>query len=155
MSASLLTVFEWWGATPLGIWMHHSRWAFAAIETLHLLGIAALGGAVIVVELRALDLLKVRAAPHLFARQLAPWLFGNLLLLSTGLLLVAAAPLKYYYNAAFAAKLIFLLLATLSYPLLHRPGLDQAGRRARYGGALLSLLLWASIGVAGRAIGLL
>lgn len=150
-----LTWFEWWGATPIGVWMHHSTWAFASIEIVHLIGIAALGGIVVVVELQSFGLLHTRAGADL-GRQLAPWLSVNLaILVVSGALLVASAPLKYCYSTAFAVKLALLLTAASSYPLLHGPLLQTARRRVRHAAAWLSLLLWSSIGIAGRTIGLL
>jgi hypothetical protein len=40
--------------TPLGQYMQNSRWGFAVVEAIHLLGLAVLGGVILVVDLHLL-----------------------------------------------------------------------------------------------------
>jgi hypothetical protein len=42
------SLFLWLGQTGLGTFMRESTWGFAIVETIHLLGLAVLGGAVLV-----------------------------------------------------------------------------------------------------------
>ena len=47
--------FVWLEHSWLGIAVNESKWAFAALEAGHLLSLAMLGGAVLLVDLRILD----------------------------------------------------------------------------------------------------
>jgi hypothetical protein len=47
----LENLFRWLGATPVGLYMRDSDWGFASVETVHLLGLTALGGVVVVANL--------------------------------------------------------------------------------------------------------
>ena len=46
MMMSLLPFFQWCEASALGNAIRTSPWAFAVIESIHLLGLAAIGGAI-------------------------------------------------------------------------------------------------------------
>ena len=52
---SLLDLFQWLEYSSLLVAMRSSPWLFPVIATIHLLGLAVLGGAVLVVDLRLLD----------------------------------------------------------------------------------------------------
>ncbi len=47
----LLPFFEWCETTPLGLMVRESVWLFPVIESVHLLGLCILGGALLVVDL--------------------------------------------------------------------------------------------------------
>ncbi|HYJ95295.1 MAG TPA: DUF6644 family protein, partial [Vicinamibacterales bacterium] len=49
-------VFQWIEHSWLGTSVNNSLWAFAAIESMHLLALAVIGGAVLVVDLRMFGL---------------------------------------------------------------------------------------------------
>src|SRR5207244_13161090 len=53
---NLLPFVQWCEASTLGNAIRTSTWAFAAIESVHLLALSAIGGAVLVVDLRLLGL---------------------------------------------------------------------------------------------------
>src|SRR3954447_22930997 len=53
---SLLPFFQWCEASALGTAIRESPWAFAAIESVHLLALSVIGGAVLLVDLRLLGL---------------------------------------------------------------------------------------------------
>ncbi len=138
--------------------MKDSKWAFAVIEMVHLLGLAMLGGVVLIVNLRLLGLvLRTRPADRI-ARDLAPFLKGSLaVMVVSGIPLVAEESMKCYYSPAFRLKMVFLALALAFYYVVNR----RATRTAFVSGwvprvvAGVSLALWLSVGVAGRAIGFL
>ncbi len=50
----LLPFFEWCEATAIGQAIRESLWLFPVIESIHLLGLAMIGGAILVVDLRLL-----------------------------------------------------------------------------------------------------
>jgi hypothetical protein len=51
---SLLPFFEWCENAELIVAMRSSLWLFPVIESLHLIGLALLGGALLVVDIRLL-----------------------------------------------------------------------------------------------------
>src|SRR4051812_35265860 len=101
--------------TSYGTMIRDSIWQFAAIEAVHLLALALIGGAVLIVDLRLLGWGLRRQPLAQVARDAAPWLHGSLItMLVTGYLLMASlAASKYYVNFAFQLKILFLFLAIL------------------------------------------
>jgi hypothetical protein len=155
---SALPFFEWCEATFIANAIKNSSWAFAVIESVHLLGLAAIGGAVLIVDLRLLGLgLRRQPVPEV-ARDAEPWLIGSLLvMLSTGSLLFLSEALKCYYNPSFWLKMGALASAivftfTIRRWLVMR---DEARVKPHWQKlvALISLSLWFTVGAAGRWIG--
>ena len=74
----LLPFFEWCEQLWLGQFIVGSNWLFPVIESVHLLGLSVLGGAILVVDMRLLGLgLKNHPVAEL-ARDARPWLIGAL-----------------------------------------------------------------------------
>ena len=85
---SLLELFEWVQYSSLLVEMRSSPWLFPLIASMHLLGLALLGGAVLVVDLRLLGLGLSRQPVGKLARDAEPWLLTSLaVMLPTGALL--------------------------------------------------------------------
>ncbi len=150
----LLPLFEWLDRSAVGVFMQRSTYSFEAAEMLHLLGLAALGGGILVIDLRQLGLgLKNQSGKQL-AEQMAPYLTGALCTsVMSGLLLLAAEPMKCYYNEAFRLKMLFLVLAILFSALVQRPLLKREVLAKP--AAAVSLVLWLAVVLAGRAIGVI
>ncbi|MDR3739694.1 MAG: hypothetical protein P4L40_11835 [Terracidiphilus sp.] len=153
-----LDIFQWLSHSAAGQFMQKSQWAFAVVETVHLLALALLGGSLIAVSLRAIGLLRSGAFSSL-ARNLLPVTLASFAAISvTGVLMVSEEALKCYYSAAFRAKMlafaIALIISVPVYAELVRRGNDKPAWWLRLGAALM-LLSWLSVGVAGRAIGFL
>ncbi|HEX4810154.1 MAG TPA: DUF6644 family protein [Bryobacteraceae bacterium] len=155
----ILHLFEWLGRTPVGVFMQQSTYAFAVVEMVHLLSLAILGGAILIVDLRVLGLgLKIQSVARL-ARELRPCLITSLLVsIVSGVLLLSEEPMKCYYNPAFRLKMLFLALAILFYFGIQQR-LFQSEPQARAflakSAGFVSLLLWLAVGLAGRAIGII
>jgi hypothetical protein len=154
----LLNLFKWLGQSPVGVFMQQSTYAFAIVEMVHLLSLTALGGAILIVNLSVLGIgLKNRPAGRLSA-ELAPYLAGSLVVAATsGVLLLAEEPMKCYYNPAFRAKMVLLILAVFFYFFVQVRLFRSAGT-AKYiflsrSAGVVSLALWLAVGLAGRAIG--
>ncbi len=155
---SLLDVFQWLEYSSLLVEMRSSPWLFPVIATIHLLGLAVLGGAVLVVDLRLLGLGLSRQPPSQLARATEPLLLGSLLiLLATGLLLFMCFATKYYYLTAFWVKLASLFLAVVFTYTIRRRVVTAGETKARAISsrlaALVSLSLWISVVLTGRLIG--
>jgi hypothetical protein len=155
---SLLPLFRWYNHTPLSAAMQSSTWAFAAIEMVHLLGLALLGGVVLIVDLRLLGLILAGRPAERIARDLMPLLKASLVvLIVSGVLMVGEETMKCYYNPAFRLKMLFFAAALVFYFAVHRRVADShigPGWVPKLA-AGVSLTLWLSVGVAGRAIGFL
>ena len=156
----VLHLFQWLGQTPVGVFMQQSTYAFAAVEMLHLLSLSILGGSILIVDLRLLGVGVRSQSAAALAQELKPFLIGSLTVsVVTGILLLSEEPMKCYYNQAFRLKMLLLALAVFFYFLVqerlfhHEP---SGGRSllAKLTG-IVSLLLWLSVGLAGRAIGII
>jgi hypothetical protein len=152
-------VFLWLGHTPIGLYMRDSTNGFAAVETAHLLGLALLGGVILLLGLGALGMAAPGDTPASTARSLRPvFALALTVMLASGVLLVASKPLRYFLSAPFRWKLALLALGLALYAWLDRR-LTRTGHEAvtRTDGrlALLLFLAWFGVGLAGRLIGLL
>jgi uncharacterized membrane protein YhdT len=155
---SLLTFFQWCEATSAGDAIRSSPWAFAAIESVHLLGLAVIGGAVLVVDLRLLGLGLTRQPVSELAEDAQPWLVTSLIvMLATGVALFLSESTKCYYSTPFWVKMYSLALAILFTFTVHRKVVfADEGRVSRLWGRLVaftSLALWFGVGAGGRWIG--
>lgn len=149
--------FQWLSGTWLSQLIGGSVWAFATIEMIHLLGLALLGGAALILNLRLLGVRLARRPASEVARELSPlFLAGLVTLVISGVLLVCDGPMRYYGNPAFRIKMLLLIVASVFSFLLHRRVI-HAGHVSVSGGArvsaILSLTLWLGVGLAGRIIG--
>jgi uncharacterized membrane protein SirB2 len=155
---SVLSFFTWCENSSLGEAIRESRWLFPAIESVHLLGLAVIGGAVLVLNLRLLGLGIERQPAAQLWRDTRPWLVGSLtVMLISGMLLFTSEAIKLYYHEAFWVKMISLLLATIfTFTVLRKVALADPGRIRplwEKAAALVSILLWSCVGVGGRWIG--
>jgi hypothetical protein len=140
--------------------MQNSKWGFAIVETVHLVALAMLGGAVLIIDLRLLGVIFKRESARVISRDLGRLLLGSLILMIlSGIALLSEEALKCYYSPAFRWKMILLSAAVIFYFTLHRRALLNVDRAAptlwSRATAIVSLALWFGVGVAGRAIGLL
>ena len=114
-------------------------------------------GTVLVLSLRLLHLALVRQPLAAVARSLAPLTFWSLMtMLASGSLLFTSEALKCYENPPFLFKMAMLAAAIVFQWTVVRPavrGPIEPGRLRSAATALLSLVLWFGVGVAGRAIG--
>ncbi len=155
---SLLDLFQWLEYSSLLVAMRSSPWLFPVIATIHLLGLAVLGGAVLVVDLRLLGLGLSRQPPAQLARDAQPLLLGSLVvMLVTGLLLFMCFATKYYYLTAFWVKLASLFLAVVFTFTIRRRVITGGETRMRAiwsrPTAVVSVSLWTSVVLTGRLIG--
>ena len=155
---SLLPFFQLCEKTPVGEAIRNSLWLFPVIETFHLLGLAVIGGAVLMVDLRLFGLGLRRQPVARVAKDAEPWLIGSLaVMLPTGILLFLSESVKCYYSDAFWVKMTSLFLAIVFTFTVRRKVAMADEQRARpllrKLVAVLSLLLWCGVGAGGRWIG--
>ncbi len=150
----LLSTFQTTAISPA---IRRSDWAVMALEAVHLLGLALLGGAACLTALAAIRSSGLRgiSLPSL-TRGLCP-LFGTGLCLMavSGAFIVLAMPFKYYLNSAFRIKMLLLVIAIVATASLLRMEARSAPMGRQRGLALFCALLWLGVGFSGRLIGFL
>lgn len=159
---NLLELCKWLDQTAVGAAIRESLWLFPAIETLHLLGMAALVGTVAVLDLRLLGWVMRRERVSALVGKLLPWVWaGFTVQVVTGALLFSSEAVKVYSNPAFRLKMLLILLAGIHAFIFHWivyrdvANWDDSALlplKAKLSG-FASILLWVGIVAAGRFIG--
>jgi hypothetical protein len=158
---TLLPAFQWIEHTAVAVAINNSNYAFALIECAHILALAVIGGAVLVVDARLLGWGFRNQKVSDVALAARPWLLGSLVVIViTGLLMFSSlAAGKYYWNLGFWLKMYFLAAAILFTFLVRQPYALRSGTPGRTGAArivaVVSVLLWLGVAVMGRTIGFL
>ena len=147
----MFPAFEWLQHTYLAETIRHSAALIATLEIVHLIGLALLLGTMLMVDLSLLGR-GIRDYPaDRVARELSPWTLGGLgLMLASGPLILVSEAVRCYKTPAFWIKMALLVAAVAFYFTAHRRAI-QSGTRARLV-ALVSLALWTSVALAGKAI---
>jgi hypothetical protein len=156
LQAAILRFCEWCNASFFGTGIRDSVWLFPFVEIFHLLALAILGGAVIMLNLQLVGIGFRNDATSALHRDLRPWMVGSLVvMLVSGFLLFSTEAVKMYGNWAFQLKMLFLLLAAVFTFTLHRrvASRDDSSAAARWAVAVVSTILWLGVGLGGRAIG--
>jgi len=154
----MLPFFQWAETTLVGEAIKQSSWAFAVIESVHLLALAVIGGAVLMLDLRLLGL-GLRDQPiERVARDTYPWFVWSLMvMLISGALLFSSEAIKCYNSMAFWVKMSSLLLAMIfAFTVRRKVALAGDGRVRPIWlkvVAAVSLALWFGVGAGGRWIG--
>jgi hypothetical protein len=157
----VLRFCQWLESTPGSIALHESIWGYPIVESVHVLTLCVFLGLAVMLDLRLLGVTMVRTPVSEVAGRLLPWIIGGFgIMVVTGLLLFYAIPVKTYLNIFFRVKVLFLFLAGANAAIFELTisrgktewDLDPVPPlRARLAGGV-SLILWASIVVAGRMI---
>jgi hypothetical protein len=152
--------FQALAQSPLGHTMQTSQWAFAVVEMVHLLALAALGGSVLFLDLRLLGVTLRGESAAVISRDLGRILLVSLVvMILSGIGLLSEEAMKCFYSPAFRWKMALLATAVVFYFTLHRRAALRAGTGTASPPqriiAVVSLLLWLGVGIAGRAIGLI
>jgi len=126
-------------------------WLFPVIQSVHLIGLTLLVGTICLADLRILGVgARGRPAAEV-ASSLASWTSAGLLtVLVTGPLMFASDLTRYLVNPAFVVKMVLLAIAFVAHLTLHRSAIINSKRQKL--AAVLSLVLWSSVVLAGRAI---
>jgi hypothetical protein len=153
----VLWFFEWCESTWLGTAVRTSVGAFPVIESIHLLGLSLLGGALLIVDLRMLGAGLTHQRIAALARDARPWLLAAIgTQVLTGVPLFLSEAVKCYHNPAFRVKMIALPIA-LMYTFLVRERVArnvtlETSARSRLV-AMGSIAIWFTVAAAGRWVG--
>ena len=154
----LLAFFKWCEASGVGKGISGSVYLFPVVEAVHLLGLAVIGGAVLIVDLRLAGLGLRHQPVSRVAKDAEPWLIASLLvMLVSGFLLMASEAMRCYYNGAFWLSIWSLLLAMVFTFTVRRrvAAADTDSVKPMWAKlvALVSVLLWSGVGIGMRGIG--
>jgi hypothetical protein len=157
--------WSWLEGTELAIRIAESWW-FPLLESLHVVAVALVVGAILMIDLRLLGVAARSYAVSALSRDLLRWSWlGFAMATVTGIGLFITRAYYYVGNPAFQAKLVLLLLAGVNIAVFHfvvardQTTWDQAQSnaaatplKAKLAG-LASLLLWSGVVLAGRWTG--
>jgi len=135
-------------------------WIIPTVQSIHIVAIAAVLGAAIVMDLRLAGVLATDETPRAVVRRHLPWLWSALvLLLATGFVLGLGEPYRVMLNTVFWVKMGlvltgFALTLLFRYPILHPDYQVEHARVARLVKpmAWASLAIWATVVFCGRWI---
>lgn len=151
----------WLEHTPMSQTIQTVNWVVPAVQTLHILAIAAVMGSVLMINLRLINVVGRDQTLNAFSARFLPVIWWALpVLLVTGIIMVIGEPVRSLENPVFQLKMLLLLAAiamTLAYqaPLKKNPvfwHVSGVHRVAAFALALVSLVIWVSIVLAGRWI---
>lgn len=147
-------------ATPVAMFVKTSAWAYPILETVHVVGLGLLFGAIVAMDLRLLGM-NVSLPASVMARHLLPWVWvGFAMNVSSGALLFLSDAPAFAANTSFRIKLALLALAGLNALLFHRSAFksvadweqNRAPPAAAKVAAIVSIALWIAVIAAGRMI---
>ena len=119
----LYSLFATAEAGAVGATIRESTWLFPVIEALHLLALALLGGAVLMLDLRLLGVGLSGQATSSVERDARPWFIAAVTtLIGSGVLIGLSEALKLYDKPAFWVKMVTLATALL---FLVRPMFEE------------------------------
>jgi hypothetical protein len=150
-----LDVFQAIEASGISTAIRESPWAFAVIESVHLLALAVMGGTVLLVDLRLLGLgLTGRSVRELAGETQRYMTAALVVLIVTGVGLFLSEAIKCFYSTPFWIKMGALATATIFTYTVRRLVVFRAepppGAKVV---AVVSLALWFTVAASGRWIG--
>jgi hypothetical protein len=158
---TLLALAEHIEASPIGVAIAESRFAYPIFEGVHLIGLAVSVGLIFITDLRLMGLILKRTSLDSLLRHLRPYVIGGFIAtFASGGLLFWSSALRMLESPAFVFKLLFILLAginALCFEFIvvprHAAAVDapRLPRSFAYAG-LASLSLWTLTIVCGRLI---
>ena len=150
-----LDLFQAIEASGISTAIRESPWAFAVIESVHLLALAVMGGTVLLVDLRLLGLgLSGRSVRELAGETQRYMTAALAVLIVTGVGLFLSEAIKCFYSTPFWIKMGALATATVFTYTVRRLVVSRAeqppGAKVV---AVVSLALWFTVAASGRWIG--
>ena len=152
---------EWLSQTQISQVVQNVSWIIPSVQSIHILCIAIVMSAVVMVDLRLLGVIGRGQPTAAYISRFLTWIWPTLaVLLVTGSILITGEPGRSLENPAFQTKMVLLILAMITTAVLQRPTfkdpayweLTTGHRMSARVLAVISLLLWVGIVFAGRWI---
>jgi hypothetical protein len=157
----LLALAQFFAEQPWSIGLHESIYAYAWVESTHVLTLAVFLGMLFIIDLRMLGMLFGGVSAATIAARLdRPMILGFVVMVITGIILYYAIPVRTTQSIWFRLKVILLILAGINawifrrrmYASIDTWHMDPKPPAVIRRGAALSLLFWAGVVFTGRAI---
>jgi hypothetical protein len=149
----MMLLFEWLQYTPLAQTIRHSAALIALLEIVHLIGLALLMGTILMVDLSLLGLGIGRQPVSRIARELNLFtVTGLTIMLVSGPLILSSEALRCYKTPAFWVKMALLAIAIAFHFTIHRRVATAEPHPNPRIVAILSLVLWFGVALAGKGI---
>lgn len=158
---SVIDFLKWLHDTRLSILVRESAWGEPVLESIHVLCLTLFLGFVVLLDLRLLGICMRSRRFSEVIDQLNPWIkVGFVVMIFTGVVLFCGDPIAFYENTPLRIKILLLAVALVNIVVFdyttrrsvsewdHNAVAPPGARIA----AILSLVLWAGIVAAGRAI---
>ena len=151
--------FDWLDTSLLADISKAYGGVFAVVQMFHLLGLALMGGSVLLSDLRFLGVVMTDVPSKVvFENTQKLFTLALIVLVLSGIFMASAVALKLYYNEAFWAKMAGLGLGILFVYLIRKPLFtrfehDVISPAAVKVAALCSLTIWFTVAASGRWIG--
>ncbi|MEC3949631.1 DUF6644 family protein [Sphingobium sp. HWE2-09] len=135
--------------TAISTGLRETAWIVPAVQSVHIVAIAAVIGAAIVMDLRLAGVLATDETPRGVVKRHLPWMWSGLaVLLTSGFVLGLAEPYRVLTNLVFWVKMAlvltgFTLTLLFRYPILHPDYRIEHARAAR----LIKPMAWASLAI--------
>lgn len=137
----------------LAEWLRYSRWGYASVNAIHILGIALLLGAVLPLSLRLLGLWSFIELGQLYCVLSRVAAVGLVVAVASGMLLFVTRATEYAVLDLFYVKLALIAGGLVHASILHFGArATQISRAQRRFAGVLSLLLWPAVLVCGRLL---
>ena len=154
----ILSFFEWLAPSFLATISKAYGGTFAVIQMFHLLGLAVMGGMVLLSDLRLLGIVMRDVPSEIVVENTNRWFtIALIVLIATGIFMSSAVALKLYYNEMFWGKMIGGLIGVLFVYFIKRPLLSQDHSTLKPSTirsvAITSIIIWFSVAASGRWIG--
>ncbi len=151
----LAAIADWVAATRFADWAASSALAYPVANTVHVLALVLLLGGIGLVDLRTIGLFRSLPLQPLSKALVPIAATGVLILAASGSILFAADAKSLAMSGTFKLKLILIALALANvalFRLLFGATVSDPPRAAARILALVSLLLWLGVAIAGRMI---
>ena len=153
---------EWLSTTSPSVFIQdHNGWVIPTIQSIHIIGIAAVFGSVFMIYLRILGWAGMDQTLRQTTSRFGPWLTGGLwLMLVTGILMVIGEPVRELVTFSFWMKMLLVAVGTVIATVFlvavrrHDRQWEEVlvKRRSVQGLAILTFLIWVCIIILGRLI---
>jgi hypothetical protein len=155
---SIYPFFEWCQQTWIYNEIANHEAGYPALETLHLFGLTLLLGTLVLICLRLMGVTLKQQPVAELASELGPYQTAGLcLMLVTGPLMFIATAVRCYGNTSFWVKMILLVVALTFHFAYFRKLVRRDDAHISPGtgklAAVIALVLWFGVGMAGRSIG--
>jgi hypothetical protein len=162
MEARMLDTFSAWvESTAVNGMVQNVLWIIPTVQTVHILAIAAVLSSVTMISLRVVGLAGGMLSMSDTSRRFLPWLWVGLVTLAvTGVILIIGEPGRSLMSPVFQAKMAMLVVALAgAFYFAHTLRRNVAtwetaasGRVRVRAAAVVTILLWFAIAIAGRWI---